>query len=65
MNDDLEAAAEKHPKLTVIDWYVYSRNHPDWFQDDGLHLGGSGAQAMAQLIRKKLVDAGVAVPPVS
>ena len=42
MNDELKAAAEKHPKLTVIDWYVYSRNHPDWFQDDGLHLGGIG-----------------------
>ena len=64
MNDELKAAAEKHPKLTVIDWYVYSRNHPDWFQDDGLHLGGIGPQAMAKLIRKKLVDAGVAVPPV-
>ena len=64
MNDELKAAAEKHPKLTVIDWYVYSRNHPDWFQDDGLHLGGIGPQEMAKLIRKKLVDAGVAVPPV-
>jgi hypothetical protein len=64
MNDELKAAAEKHPKLTVVDWYVYSRNHPDWFQDDGLHLGGIGAQAMATLIRKKLLDAGVAVPPV-
>ena len=48
----------------MIDWYTYSRNHPDWFQDDGLHLGGVGAQMMAALIRKKLVDAGVAVPPV-
>ena len=64
MNDELKAAAEKHPKLTVVDWYAYSRNHPDWFQDDGLHLGGVGAQAMATLIRKKLVDGGVAVPPV-
>ena len=64
MNDELKAAAEKHPKLTVVDWYVYSRDHPDWFQDDGLHLGGVGAQAMATLIRKKLVDGGVAVPPV-
>jgi Putative Ig domain len=64
MNEELKAAAEKHPKLTVSDWYVYSRNHPDWFQDDGLHLGGVGSQMMAGLIRKKLVDAGVAVPPV-
>jgi hypothetical protein len=64
MNDELRAAAEKHPKLTVVDWYGHSKNHPEWFQDDGLHLGGIGAQAMARLIRRKLVDAGVAVPPV-
>jgi hypothetical protein len=64
MNEQLKAAAEKHPKLTVIDWYVYSRTHPDWFQDDGLHLGGVGAQKLATLIHKKLVDAGVAVPKV-
>ena len=57
MNDELRAAAEKHPKLTVVDWYAHSRNHPDWFQDDGLHLGGVGAQAMARLIRRKLLDA--------
>jgi hypothetical protein len=64
MNDELSAAAEKHPKLTVVDWYGHSHNHPEWFQDDGLHLGGIGSQAMARLIRRKLVDAGVAVPPV-
>ena len=64
MNEQLKAAVAKHPKLTVIDWYTHSRNHPEWFQDDGLHLGGIGSQAMARLIRKKLVDGGVAVPPV-
>jgi hypothetical protein len=64
MNDELRAAAEKHPKLTVVDWYGHSKSHPEWFQDDGLHLGGIGSQAMARLIRRTLVDAGVAVPPV-
>ena len=38
MNDDLEAAAASTPRVTVIDWNVYSRSHPDWFQDDGIHL---------------------------
>ena len=28
MNDELKAAAEKHPKLTVIDWYGYSQQSP-------------------------------------
>jgi hypothetical protein len=64
MNDNIEAAAKNHPELSVIDWNVYSRSHPDWFQADGLHLLGPGAEAMAGLIHKTLVDAGVALTPV-
>jgi sirohydrochlorin ferrochelatase len=64
MNDDIEAAAQRHPELSVIDWNVYSRSHPDWFQTDGLHLQYPGAIAMATLIHKTLVTDGVAPPPV-
>ena len=64
MNDDIEAAAQKHPELTVIDWNVYSRSHPDWFQPDGLHLLAAGSEAMATLIHQALLDAHVALPPV-
>jgi len=63
MNDVLRAAVAKHPEVTVVDWQMYSRSHPDWFQDDGLHLGYGGAVGMATLIHKKLVDAGVAQTP--
>ena len=38
MNDEIVAAAAKHPEVTVIDWNLYSRSHPEWFQDDGLHM---------------------------
>ena len=48
----------------MIDWNVYSRSHPDWFQSDGLHLLAPGAEAMAGLIHQQLVAAGVAVKPV-
>jgi Putative Ig domain len=64
MNDDIEAAAQHHPELTVIDWNIYSRSHPDWFQTDGLHLLYPGAIAMATLIHKTLVADAVAAPPV-
>ncbi len=40
------------------------RSHPDWFQSDGIHLNGSGAQAMATLIHKALDTGGVAPPDV-
>jgi hypothetical protein len=63
MNDNIEAAAKQHPELSVIDWNVYSRSHPDWFQDDGLHLLEPGANAMATLIHKTLLDDAVALKP--
>jgi len=63
MNDDIAQAAAKHPQVTVVDWNVYSRSHPDWFQTDGLHLLGPGAEAMATLVHKSLLTACVAAKP--
>lgn len=63
MNDDIAAAAQKHPEMSVIDWNVYARSHPEWFQDDGLHLLAPGAEAMTTLIHKTLLAAGVATSP--
>ncbi|MFL5962182.1 MAG: putative Ig domain-containing protein [Gaiellaceae bacterium] len=64
MNANIEAAAKTHPELNVIDWNVYSRSHPDWFQADGLHLLGPGSEGMANLIHKTLLDDGIALKPV-
>lgn len=50
MNAILAAAAKTHPQLRLVDWNLYSRSHPDWFQDDGVHLVESGGVAMATLI---------------
>jgi hypothetical protein len=61
MNDDLVAAAARHPDLTLIDWNVYSRSHPEWFQADGLHLLAPGSEAMAQLVHDTLRQAGIAL----
>ena len=65
MNDDIALAAQNHPEMSVIDWNVSSRSHPEWFQDDGLHLLGPGSEAMATLIHARLIADGVAVKPVS
>jgi len=63
MNELIRAAAARHPELTVVDWNIYSRSHPDWFQADGLHLTAAGAQAMATLVHRALADLRVAPPP--
>jgi len=63
MNDDILAAAARHPEITVVDWNLYSRSHPDWFQADGLHLVAAGTEAMATLFHKALVGLGIPVTP--
>src|ERR1700694_926610 len=59
MNDDIGATAARHPEMTVVDWNLYSRSRPDWFQLDGLHLNSAGAKAMAMLIHQALSDLGI------
>ncbi len=56
MNGMIRQAAARHSEMTVVDWNLYSRSHPEWFQPDGLHLDAAGATAMATLLRKALVD---------
>jgi hypothetical protein len=62
-NAQLEQIAADHPELTILDWNVLSRSHPEWFQDDGIHLLLGGTIAMATMIHSALVDAGIAQPP--
>ena len=65
MNDAVRAAATRHDDLTVVDWDLYSRSHPDWFQGDGLHLGYGGAVGMATLVHGALDGLGLVAPPVA
>jgi Putative Ig domain len=62
MNDALVAAAATHPSLIVVDWNLYSRSHPDWFQDDGIHLLDGGSKGMATLVRTTLAQLGIGAP---
>ena len=59
MNDVIRETAGRHPEMTVVDWNLYSRSHPDWFQDDGLHLNSRGSLAMAQLVHRALDELGL------
>jgi hypothetical protein len=62
MNAMLAAEAKRHPQLTLIDWNMYSRSHPEWFQNDGEHLEPAGGLAMATLVHKEVA---AALTPVS
>lgn len=63
MNETIRAAAARHPTLTVVDWNLYSRSHPDWFRPDGLHLTDVGAIAMATLVHRSLEELGLVTAP--
>ncbi len=63
MNDVIRAAATRHPELTAVDWNLYSRSHPEWFQPDGLHLTDVGAIAMATLLHRSLDELGLVAAP--
>ncbi len=57
MNNIVRAAAKQHPELTVVDWNEYSRSHPDWFQNDGIHLQGDGGTALATFLHTAIMTA--------
>jgi hypothetical protein len=61
MNDMLAAADRRYPQVTLVDWNMYSRSHPDWFQNDGEHLVDAGGVAMATLVHTAVMKALVPV----
>jgi Putative Ig domain len=56
MNDVLDAAGQRHPELTVLDWRTYSNNRWSWFQGDGVHLTYEGAIAMATFLHDSILE---------
>jgi Putative Ig domain len=63
MNDSLVAAAARDLSLIVVDWNLYSRNHLDWFQNDGIHLLDDGSKGMATLLHTTLEQLGIGAKP--
>ncbi|KAA0235069.1 MAG: hypothetical protein EDR02_06185 [Actinobacteria bacterium] len=53
-NQALRNAEARWPNLTVADWNAYSSGVPDPVYEDGLHLTGTGAQGMANMLAEQL-----------
>jgi hypothetical protein len=62
-NRAILSAARRHPEVTVLDWNAHSRAHPNWFQSDGLHPSGVGAQALAAFMHDAVLKTLLAPPP--
>jgi Putative Ig domain len=63
-NAAIFAARRGHPELTVLDWNSYSRGHSSWFQPDGLHPTGAGAEALAAFMHEGVLKVLLAPPPI-
>jgi hypothetical protein len=63
-NQTLADGAARHgPKVQLVDWYGFSAGHLDWFQSDGTHVKGPGAEAFANLLGSYLPPAPPPPPP--
>ena len=57
----MRAAARRHPnRVLLIDWAAFSAGR-SWFAGDGLHVTYTGAQAFADLVRRRV--APLVAPP--
>jgi len=55
-NAVLAAAAKRHHELRILDWNSYSDGHPEWYQNDFIHLMPAGGVAIATWIHQAIVD---------
>ena len=57
-NKVIKKVVPDYDNVTLVDWYQQSKDHPEYFVSDGIHLTSKGAKAYAKAIRKA-VDAPV------
>ena len=51
-NDVMAAVVPDYANAVLVDWYAASKNPPEYFVSDGIHLTAKGARAYARLIKK-------------
>jgi hypothetical protein len=56
VNATVHAMAKRFSNVRVADFYAASKNHPEWFAYDGIHLQPSGALGFAHVIANALAE---------
>lgn len=54
VNKSLSQKAEERENVTLIDWYSIASKHPEYFEQDGVHLNSEGVESLENLISKSL-----------
>ena len=51
-NKVIDKVVPDYSNAVIADWYAASKDHPEYFVSDGIHLTAKGARAYAKLIKK-------------
>lgn len=55
VNDLLRQGAKRYHNLIIIDWYSYSKNHPNWFYKDHTHPNILGSKYYSSFVTKTII----------
>lgn len=55
VNQELKDDAKKYDNLTVIDWYSYCKDHPEWFYGDHVHPNPDGLNYFGPFIAHEIL----------
>ncbi len=55
-NAVLREGVERHPHAILVDWHGASRDRPEFFWEDGIHLRPEGAEVYASLIAAAVAE---------
>ena len=53
-NKVIDKVVPDYANAVLVDWYAASKDHPEYFVSDGIHLTPKGARAYAKLIKSAL-----------
>jgi len=54
VNSNLKKLSSKYNNLNIIDWYSVSKNHPEYFVADKIHLTSAGKKAYTKAIYESI-----------
>ena len=55
VNKALDGASKQYRNLKIIDWYNYSKKHPEWFYNDQVHPNVQGQPYYANYVARNIL----------
>lgn len=55
VNEKLEKAAKDYKNVHLVNWHQIAVKHPEWFGEDGVHMGPRGSQIYANYLIKQIL----------